>query len=175
MTIAARLRWHPPVAITVTRDQRLILAGELGDIPTSRGIYVFAMRTGSKLKPLYVGLASRSLRQRLKQHLRSPRMIEGLRNARPGKRLFFFAELEPGDHDFAKRYLSSCESALIQAAINFGGGNLNTNVRTNRMDPVPEKCLVINVGHREAWSPWATRRILADVLPPRRPAAEQRG
>jgi hypothetical protein len=59
-------------------------------------------------------------------------MYRGLTDARPGKRLFCCAEIEPGDPEFVRRYLASYESALIQCAAAVDGAKLNTHMRKNR-------------------------------------------
>ena len=165
----ARLHWHDPVRIVVTPHRRLSLDGDLARVPVSRGMYLFGHRSSRAMTPLYVGLASRSIRRRLTEHLKSPRMLAGLSAALGGDCLFFFAELDPGDLEFAKRHLPSYETALIDAAVRFGGGNLNTRRRTAPPGQRTEKCVFINTGNCDAWRPWSATRVTTALLPERRP------
>ena len=170
MAISARLTWQAPIEVIVTRHRRLTLSGDIRAVPTKRGVYVFARRSSSTIVPLYIGLASRSLRQRLKQHLKSPKMVKGLSDGPRGKRLFFFAELKPGDLESAKQLLPSIESALIRAAVKIGGATLNTHQRERRPTQSGLRCTFLNNGYREAWSTWSGRRVTTVLLPPRQAA-----
>ena len=127
------------------------------------------MRTLSGIRPLYVGLAGRSLRQRLKGHLKSVRMQESLRNSRPRKRLYYFAELDPNTDESVGEYLGPIERALILSAVRAGGGQLNTHQRIDRPPPGLGTCVLLNTGHRQAWSDWAPTKMTVELLPARRP------
>ena len=168
MGVSARLRWHPPLEIDVSVRGQLKLKDGLKTVPTTRGIYVIARKRRGGIIPIYVGLASRSLRQRLKQHLKSERMITQLIDGRRSKRLFFYAEVTPGDLEYAKRYLATIERALIRSAIRKGGALLNRHQRSVRAPATPYKFTFSNIGHREAWADWARQRITTELKPPRR-------
>jgi len=170
-TPVACLRWHRPIEIDVSKHGSLVLKGDISVIPASRGMYVIARRTRTGIMPVYVGLASRSIRQRVKQHLKSDRMIEELVDGRRSKRLFFYAELTPGGLEFAKRYLPSFERALIRSAINAGGATLNRHQRQIRSTHIPRACSFVNAGHRAAWIDWSPTRVTTDLLPRRRKSA----
>jgi hypothetical protein len=167
MTPLIKLRWFPPIEITVKRHRSLILQADLINIPTTRGMYVFATVSGSQITPLYIGLASRSIRQRLKQHLKSPRMIKGLSDTPAARRIFLYAELEAGDLESAKRYLPSLESALIQSATRIAGATLNTHQVRVRSPKSANVCKFINIGYRTAWAGWSPTRVTTVLLPPR--------
>jgi hypothetical protein len=163
----ARLFWHTPIELKITRTPSIVFCGDIDAVPAKAGMYVFARRDHDRLIPLYVGLA-RSLRRRLKDHLRSERMITGLRVARGGKRMFVYATFQSADPALAARLLGSFERALIRRALKVGGAPLNTLQKNRLKVAPPERCTLVNEGNTVGLSWWCPRRVTAPLLPPRR-------
>ena len=166
MNSAATLAWQPPIALRITRDGSIVPAAPIESIPPVPGMYLFARSRNSRLEPLYVGLASRSLRQRFVQHLRSPRMYEGLRVARGGKRFFGYAELTGVVGDF-RQVLGSAERELIRLATVSGFATLNTHQKRLTPDLASDRCTFSHEGFSELWW-WSPVEVTAALKPLRR-------
>ena len=166
MNSAATLAWHPPVALRIARDGSIVPAAPIESIPPVPGMYLFARNRNSRLEPLYVGLASRSLRQRFVQQLRSPRMYEGLRVARGGKRFFGYAELTGVVGD-CRQVLGSAERELIRLATVAGFATLNTHQKRSTPGLACGHCTLNHEGFSELWW-WSPAEVTAALKPLRR-------
>jgi hypothetical protein len=168
MRKTATLEWRPAVSLRITRNGTIAFDGEIEAVPTTPGMYIFACRRHGRIEPMYIGLAGRSIRRRLKEHLRSSRMFDGLDAARPGKRLFIYATLEPNDAA-ARRYLGSFERALIRRATEAGCAALNIHQKQRTKYTLKTRCTFYNEGHREIlW--WCPRKVSTALMPERRAA-----
>ena len=166
MNSAGKLAWHPPIALRIARDGSIVPAAPIESIPPVPGMYLFARNRNSRLEPLYVGLASRSLRQRFVQHLRSPRMYEGLRAARGGKRFFGYAELTGVVGDY-RQVLGSAEHELIRLAAAAGFATLNTHEKRSTPDLAGGCCTFSHEGFSDLWW-WSPAEVTTALKPLRR-------
>lgn len=125
MTLHIEARWAQPVALTLSSEVREIYScADIEEVPTSAGVYIFARRHGQAVTPLYVG-QSGNLRHRLYQHLDSVALMNSIRAAPIGARIFIFCTpiLRKGQQ--LPRVLDTLEDALIDHALAEGHALLN--------------------------------------------------
>jgi hypothetical protein len=118
--------------------------------------------------PVYIGLASRSIRQRLTQHLKNAGTVAKLGGSGRGKLLFLHAELVPGDLEYSKRYLPSLERALIAHAASREAVLMNTHqmgIATLNTGPMFK---FKNTGQYATLAGWWPRTMSAVLMPARR-------
>jgi hypothetical protein len=157
------LHWHPPLRVREARDGPLMYTvGELTQLPDGPGLYVFAHRRGSRIRPLYIGIATRSVRNRIKQQLNSVRLMKGIQDAVRGGRVLLVAELAGRRNP--RRVLPSLEHAMIRYALAEGHEILNKSGTRIRAYDLRHR------GNRESHS-WMPLRMEAEQLKRRRPRA----
>ena len=125
MALNIEARWAQPLALTISRAaHEIYFCPDHETIPDSPGVYVFARRHGEVTEPLYIG-QSRNLYARLRQHLDSVSLMQSIREASAGARLFLYCEpiLRPGQQ--LVRVLDTLEEALIDHALAEGHALLN--------------------------------------------------
>jgi hypothetical protein len=111
--------WGTPVQLRVAASGAIYECPDLDSIPASPGIYIFYRKHGERVSPLYIG-RSRNIRNRIKQHLNSVKLMQAIYEAQSGSRFVIYCEpiTKPGqDLDKVLRLL---ENALIDHAMSEG-------------------------------------------------------
>lgn len=126
--------WQLPLQLT--KHKKMILDPK--DIPewvdASPGVYMFTRKFGNTYVPFYIG-ESLSLQQRLKDHLKTVKIVDVLRSQsgdseiKKGTRHFNFGYLRGNfQKDGAKRRLDIVQRYLIQKAIELDLPILNSSL-----------------------------------------------
>jgi len=125
MTLHIEAQWSQPVALTLSNEVREIYTcNDIESVSTNAGVYIFARRHGNAVTPLYVG-QSGNLRKRLCQHLNSVALMNSIRAAPTGSRIFIFCEPVLRKGQQLPRVLDTLENALIDHALAEGFALLN--------------------------------------------------
>ena len=155
------LQWHAPLQLKDGGARGFIYYVDPLDIPEVPGIYVFGKLRGETLQPIYIGVATKSLRKRIKQQFNNLRLMNGIKAARGGKRVLMIAELRGSRRP--QRVLATLEVAIIRYALAEGYPIVNksgTKIRAYSLS---------HLGNRLSRS-WMPRQMEAEKLKPRAPA-----
>ena len=143
---------------TITDDDVRSFWRANADVARMRGCYVFAMRTGSGMKPAYVGKATRAFRREVFQYHKLTRYQQELADCRVGTPILFFVVLPSRRGAPPTRHVTDLERFLIESATAVNPDLLN--VRS-----VPEPAWAIaGVLRRASGKPSAAARSLQALL-----------
>ncbi len=126
MPLNIEATWQPPLDINPVPGEFSFVCRDIENVPEGPGVYIFGRRYGDTITPCYIG-RSRNINGRLKQHLNSIRLMNGLRNFGNGQKIFSWANinLRPGQN--IDRILHVLERMLIVHATDDGHELLNVN------------------------------------------------
>ena len=136
-----KIDWQKPILLF--QHKRRAYADEvISDIEDKAGVYFFARKHGNNVKPFYIG-ETLTLRTRLKQHLKSAKIMDALRGIEnpdteriaQGSRFFHYGYLS-GDVQNKKKRLEIVQRYLIDEALSMQLVLLNkhgTEIRTHTL------------------------------------------
>ncbi len=128
--------WANPIELLDGSKENLIYRiGNLGRVPKTAGVYVFARKHGNKVIPLYIG-ETLDLRQRLEQHFKDVPIMKGIENALLGKRLYLFAQVQKKRGQNINRVLNVLQRALIEHALSVGHDLLNIQLTKAKLHKI---------------------------------------
>jgi len=128
--------WANPIELLPGSEKNLIYRiGDLGRVPETAGVYVFARRYGSHVVPLYIG-ETLNLRKRLEEHLNNVSIMKGIENAPAGKRLYLFARVQTKRGQNIDRVLNVLQRALIEHALSVGHDLLNLQLTKTKLHKI---------------------------------------
>ena len=110
---------------TITDDDVRRFWRANADIARMRGCYVFAMRSGTGLKPAYVGKATRAFRREVFQYHKLTRYQQQLADSRLGTPVLFFVALPRRRGAPPTRHIGDLERFLIETAATINPELLN--------------------------------------------------
>lgn len=116
------LRWSKPIAIG---SKNGFLSTDLTKVPETKGIYIFGRKFGKSFEALYVGLATGSIRSRVKKQFNNHKLMRHLEDAAIGERVLLAGEFlnRPGQNP--KKHLPIVERALIRHFVGEGHDLVN--------------------------------------------------
>ena len=92
---------------------------DLGRIPTSPGIYIFARKFGNNLAPIYIGKAT-NLRSRVKTQLNNHRLLDAIANEKSGDRVLLLGIIKSNSENLLAKKLNLAERTHIDHALTAG-------------------------------------------------------
>ena len=101
---------------TITDDNVRAFWRTNADVGRLRGCYVFAVGAGSRMKPTYVGKATKSFRQEVFQYHKRVRYQQTLADCRVGVPLLFFVALPRRRGAPPTTHVAALERFLIETA-----------------------------------------------------------
>ncbi|MBI1760267.1 MAG: hypothetical protein HYR56_02420 [Acidobacteria bacterium] len=104
--------------------ENLIYTTDLGELPETSGIYLFARRHGQSVHILYIGKAL-NLRARIKQQLNNARLMKAIENAPRGARILICAEVQLKRGQKIAKALDIAEKGFIRHFLTQGHDILN--------------------------------------------------
>jgi hypothetical protein len=124
-TMKIFLRWGRSVRLRDGAKENLIYTAPLDKFPDTPGLYVFSRQWGKGREALYVGKAD-NIRSRVKSQLRSNvTLMLHVKNARTGKRLVSFAEVETKPGQRLSKVLVLAERTFIRHFLAAGDDLVN--------------------------------------------------
>ncbi len=109
-----RLEWLPPIELLRNTDNGQIYCCDQNALPDQSGVYIFARKHGNNFEVLYIGLATSSLRGRVRQQFNNLKLMKYIENAKSGGRLLHVGKFVPGRAQQPKRCLPIIERSLIR-------------------------------------------------------------
>ena len=129
-------KWANPIELLDGSERNLIYRiSDLGRVPETAGVYVFARKHGNKVVPLYIG-ETLNLRQRLEQHFNDVPIMKGIENAPSGERLYLFAQVQKKRGQNIERVLGVLQRALIEHALSVGHNLLNIQLTKGKLHKI---------------------------------------
>mgnify|MGYP001545111306 CR=1 FL=1 len=102
---------------TITDDDVRRFWRDNADVATLRGCYVFAVRSGPRTTPAYVGKATRSFKREVFQYHKLTRYQQQLADSPSGTPVIFFVALARRRGAPPVRHVADLERYLIAAAV----------------------------------------------------------
>ncbi len=106
-----KLDWNKPVPLKGSSTGFYEI--DLDSVPKEAGIYIFARRWGKSYEALYIG-RSTNLRNRIKGHLNSLKLMQHLKEAKTGKRVLIYGVPVTKKGQQQDKVLASLEKAFIR-------------------------------------------------------------
>ncbi len=114
------IKWHNSITMEDgTKDKLVYIIPNMEMFIKKTGVYMFCRRYGEKVIPIYIG-KSKDVGSRLKNHLNSLRMMNAIRDALSGERLFIFGEIICKSGQQAEKCINLVEKAMIEHALTSG-------------------------------------------------------
>lgn len=125
------LNWHDFKHLHNGAHLNLIYTTDLGEIPETSGIYLFARQHGQAVSILYIGKAL-NLRTRIKSQLNNARLMKAIENTTRGARILIFAEVQLKRGQKIENALRVAETGFIRHYLLQGHDILNKQGTTIR-------------------------------------------
>jgi len=119
MPLNIEARWDKPVPLSVAASGAIYECTDLDAISQEPGVYIFFRQHGDRVSPLYIG-RSKNLRQRVKQHLNSVRLMQAIYEAESGSRYVICCRPVPKSGQDLDRVLRIMERSLLDHAMSEG-------------------------------------------------------
>ncbi len=121
------LTWQPPIELSKSTDGGQIYECDLNALPEKPGVYIFGRRHGQKFEALYVGIATNSVRSRVRQQFNNLRLMSYVQNAATGSRLLHAGKFEARQGQQPRNCLRIVERSLIRHFLEEGHQLVNVH------------------------------------------------
>lgn len=137
------LDWHEPIILgsssTLLKNLKVF---DFSILPEIAGVYIFFREYGDYKEALYVG-RSENIRNRMKAHFNSIKLVDGLINTKAGPKKLAFAEVITRGN--LSKALAQAEKGLINELDSLDHPLLNHQLMKDQYDYIVSKGAVIDI------------------------------